>query len=640
MFADADLGSQAAPTTPSRDRGSVQAQDRLLTRTRHALTPTDRGAALVVLGHLLPVWWLISGGGLYLDDLRAQAYARNQPFWPFIVSSNGTHLAPGARTLDWLQTNYAPLEHWPALVVTLGTHLLLGVVTWAVLRELAGPRLMALVPLAIALLTPAIVSATAWYRQTLTTLLPLVFVLAATYCATRLLRSASYRWAAAASGLIVVALLFSERAIAGCALVVAVALIVPVEPDTRRMPRVVALTVPLLAIAAAYVAVYRSGPFDQGSSGGLSPSDYLNLLWHSIALGIVPALFGGPWRWAPSGPSLSVASTPLVPGVICCLVLLAALVIAARRPGAWSRVAGALCVAASYVVPIELFVFVGRYAGFHSATGADLRLYADCAVVVTIWLGIALLGWRDPEQVRAGSPLRPSTARRAVAALALAVVAIGTAVSWGGFGQRWHENATPAYLATLRADLAKANRFGATRTMTVVPGLVPDAVIPAWMQTQISSLDIVALLSPHTELALDAASVQTVGLDGRLVPGHLRTVQVFDTGANNFCHHPLQPNAKQPAVIRSPEVVSYKRDELIELGMLVNDERTVDVEVVGDDGHVSQLAWPWPTKLQRGPYVARLRVPYGVNVAAVRVMPATAGMCIVSVKAVAPVEPQ
>ena len=614
MFADADLGSRAAPA--------------------------DRGAALVILGHLLPVWWLISGGGLYLDDLRAQAYARNQPFWSFIVSSNGTHLAPGARTLDWLQTNDAPLEHWPALVVTLGTHLMLGVVTWAVLRELVGPRLPALVPLTLALLTPAIVSATAWYRQTLTTLLPLVFVLAAAYCATRLVRSSSYRWAAAASGLIVVALLFSERGIAGCALVVAVALVVPLDPSTARRPRILALAAPLLAIAAAYVVVYRSGPFDQGSAGGLTPHDYLDQLWHSVALGIVPALFGGPWRWAPSGPSMSVASTPLVPGVTCCLVLVAALVVAARRVGAWRRVAGALGVAAAYVVPIELFVFVGRYAGFRSATGTDLRLYADCAVVLTIWLGVAFLSWADPARVDAGSSLRPRHARRAVAALGVAVVAVGTAGSWAGFGQRWHENATPAYLASLRADLAKANRFGANRTMTVLPGPLPDAVIPAWMQTQISSLDIVALLSPQTQLALDAANVQTVGLDGRLVPGHLRTVQVFDTGQHNFCHHPLQANAKQPTVIRSPEVVSYKRDELIELGMLVNDERSVDVQVVDADGHAFPLAWPWPTRLQRGPYVARLRVPYGVKVAAVRVMPAATGMCIVSVKAVTPVELQ
>jgi hypothetical protein len=302
----------------------------------------------------------------------------------------------------------------------------------------------------------------------------------------------------------------------------------------------------------------------------------------------------------------------------------------------------ALLAAAAYIVPIEAFVFVGRYAGFRSATGFDLRLYADCAVVLTICLGVAFLGWADPAEAhaRAHSHSRPRHLRRVVATVGVLAVLVGTAVSWGGFGQRWHENATPAYVAALRADLAKADRFGANRTMTVLPGLVPDSVIPAWMQTEISSLDLVALLDPTTELALDAANVQIVGLSGRLEQGHLQTVQQFDKGEDNFCHHPIQPTAKDPVVIGSPDVVSYKRDELIELGMLVNDERSADVDVVGDDGHIYPLTWPWPRTLQRGPYVARLRVPYGVNVAAVRVKPAPAGMCVVSVKAVVPAEPQ
>ena len=110
MFADADLESQAAPSPQSRSRESAPVDSTLVSRIREGLTHSDRGAALVVLLHLLPVWWLVSGGGLYLDDLRAQAYARNQPFWSFIVGSNGTHLAPGARTVDWLQMQYAPLE--------------------------------------------------------------------------------------------------------------------------------------------------------------------------------------------------------------------------------------------------------------------------------------------------------------------------------------------------------------------------------------------------------------------------------------------------------------------------------------------------------------------------------------------------
>ena len=72
---------------------------------------------------------LSAGGGLYIDDIRAQAYAAGRPFYPFVIESNRTHLAPGARTIDWFMARYAPLEHWPAVVITALTALLLAYAT-------------------------------------------------------------------------------------------------------------------------------------------------------------------------------------------------------------------------------------------------------------------------------------------------------------------------------------------------------------------------------------------------------------------------------------------------------------------------------------------------------------------------------
>ena len=72
----------------------------------------------LVAFHVAAVTWLVAGGTLYIDDIRAQAYAAGRPRWPFVVESNQTHLAPGARTVDWFMARLAPLEHWPALVLT------------------------------------------------------------------------------------------------------------------------------------------------------------------------------------------------------------------------------------------------------------------------------------------------------------------------------------------------------------------------------------------------------------------------------------------------------------------------------------------------------------------------------------------
>ena len=75
-------------------------------------------ASSVIALHVAAVTWLSAGGGLYIDDIRAQAYAAGRPFYPFVIESNRTHLAPGARTIDWFMARYAPLEHWPAVVIT------------------------------------------------------------------------------------------------------------------------------------------------------------------------------------------------------------------------------------------------------------------------------------------------------------------------------------------------------------------------------------------------------------------------------------------------------------------------------------------------------------------------------------------
>jgi hypothetical protein len=64
-------------------------------RRPYLLTPA------VVALHVAAVTWLSAGGGLYIDDIRAQAYAAGRSFYPFVIESNRTHLAPGARTIDW-----------------------------------------------------------------------------------------------------------------------------------------------------------------------------------------------------------------------------------------------------------------------------------------------------------------------------------------------------------------------------------------------------------------------------------------------------------------------------------------------------------------------------------------------------------
>ena len=137
---------------------------------RHIPGRLDLAALVLGLASLVPLTWLLLRGSFYIDDLRAQSYAAGRAWWPFVVQSNGTHLTPGARTIDWLQVTFAPLDHGVAVAITVGIRALLLLGAWRLLRLLFGARWLLLVPFTIIATTPALVPPSAWYRQSITAL--------------------------------------------------------------------------------------------------------------------------------------------------------------------------------------------------------------------------------------------------------------------------------------------------------------------------------------------------------------------------------------------------------------------------------------------------------------------------------------
>lgn len=79
---------------------------------------TPRTLIGLALVHVVAVTIVAASGDLHIDDIRAQAYAAGRTLWPFVIESNATHLAPGARLIDWVMATHWPLQHWPAVVIT------------------------------------------------------------------------------------------------------------------------------------------------------------------------------------------------------------------------------------------------------------------------------------------------------------------------------------------------------------------------------------------------------------------------------------------------------------------------------------------------------------------------------------------
>lgn len=604
------------------------------------LTGPDRTAVGVVLVHLIPVAWLVTNGGLYLDDLRAQAYARGRSIWPFIIESNGTHLAPGARVVDWLQARYWPLEQWPATVMTLLLHLALGAALWLLLRELVGPRPGALVALALGILSPAVVPTTAWFRQMLTTGTVIVCSLFVVLAAVRYAKAPGMRRLSLVPLPLIIGLLFSERALATASATVVTVLLLTAGPLRRRIVVAAPLTVVLMVITGVYLAVYARGSYDTGNVTDLTAEGALRMTWRAVVLGVVPALLGGPLAWRDSGPAFSVADTAAPMVVFAWVVVASGAFAAARQGGLRPRVLGPGLAALAYVVPVLAMVFVGRYSGFGAVTGDDLRLFSDCAIALLVAGTVAVLG------VTTASPQhRRATGRRArlagpavtaVTAVTAVAVAFASAVSWAGFADRWHTNASPTYLRTLDSELDRTSRLAASPPSAVVPTPVPDDVIPGWFEDELTTADLVLLTHPDQDTSLADGRLLAVDETGRLRP--IVPVRLGSSAppTRGYCGTSVPAAPAEPVTITLGDRLPYYRGMLLSVQVLTLRTTVLDVDVVDGNGTVRQARPVKPATLGPGPHTVLVPVPFGVDVTAVRVHPGAQRLCVPRVTVFAP----
>ena len=599
------------------------------TRARHqasARVPFDRGAAALTVLFVVVSAYLVVPGGFYIDDFRAQAYAAGRGPWPFIIESNATHLAPGARTMDWLQTHYWPLQRGPAVVFTLVVCALLGVAVWRLLTQLVTRRPVARVGLALALFAPSIIPAIAWYRQTLTTLTALVLTVVAIDAGLRFLRGADRRWAYAAWAAHVLGLCFSERALViPVVLAVAGFLLVPGTTFRRSLPRQFVAVGPMVAVNLAFLFFYGSGDYDHGGGGSPTVSGFFAAVGRALFRNTVPSLVGGPVSWRHGGESYSYAQTPpwMVAAGLAALVLLLVATMRGRRQPGRSPVWRPLVVLAAYILPIYVMIYVGRVARAEVSSVDDLRLFPDVGVFLAIGVAVLMDGvLRAP---------RRRTVRVLAAGALAAAVACG--VSWVGFVERWHHNSSTAYVEALRTDLA-------TNLSPVAASPVPVTIVPNWVQPDFSTADLIAVLHPTTRTVVFDSAARVVGPEGHLVAGELKRIAVAPDERSDFCRHALA--AGQPkAVIDFDEPVPYYRGALLDLGLLVADTTSVSVRVIAEDGTVSTPRPPVTPQMQRGPHRVLLPVTPDVRVKSVEVARSrtTADVCITTLQVVQPPEP-
>ncbi|MFE1595312.1 hypothetical protein [Nocardia sp. NPDC058705] len=346
-------------------------------------------AAVLIVAQLGLRGWIAASGFFYWDDFLLIGRVSSQPLFSteLLFTSHDGHVMPLAFVLTWLVTEAAPMNWAAAVVVLVGLQVLASLAVLRLLVVLLGMRARMLVPLVFYLFVPLTVPAFAWWSAAVNAL-PLQIALAwVSADAVRLVRTGQRRYAVSGAVVFAVALLFFEKSVV--VLPVAFAVVVLAAHVTGGSVREAARRGAVLWTAGGAVLLAWSACFLLviQRPRGLSAPEHPGALWsRALSDGLVPALFGGPWRWERWQPSTPWADSPSVLIALSwvTLILFAAWTIRAR-----SRVIAIWVCAAGYaVLTIAPVVILRDGPSTAGLLLQSVRYFADFAVIATVALAL------------------------------------------------------------------------------------------------------------------------------------------------------------------------------------------------------------------------------------------------------------
>ncbi len=578
------------------------------------------------------------GGSFYLDDLRAQAYALDQPFWSFIIGSNGTHFAPLPRILDWVQSRAFPLEHGPAVIITLVIRLFFALLFWRVLRRLFGARMLTLVPLTLLVITPAMLPATLWYRQSITIVACTVAMIWAVDAQTRWLLG-HRRGALAEVGLATAVGLgcYEKAAILPVILLgLTVALFArrsaPRRAGTPEILRPAAISILLSGlVVGVFLAIYRSGPYDQGPGGSPSLGDVLHLTWDTVTRDIIPLLLGGPYHWSFSAQYAGQAHLSTTAAVIVLLITGVAIVLTGlRRPSPMLRGWVGLL---AWTVPSVAVVAAGRFDSLQLYLADATRLWVDLVPAFILAGALALLPWqvgvcRSARSTRPGPAAakprldtvngidghrlaaRPRdpfvlTIPALAGGLVIAVISIGSGVSTVSYLSKWWDNPTGDWIANMRSSVTQAEPYA-----RVLATPLPETVMPFWVSSQLpTSAPLLQLIRPDLRFNDGDGNARALNPSGQLTP--ILPVAIATTARAKLCAKVIPIGRKAYTGVKFTTAARYVAGAQVEVGVLLGEVTPVRVQVLTQDNQRITPQTFSTAPLSAGAHVLRYPVPLG-----------------------------
>ncbi|MEZ5119279.1 MAG: hypothetical protein R2686_05150 [Candidatus Nanopelagicales bacterium] len=241
-------------------------------------------------------------GYLYADDYAFRYWAQTQPFgWTYLTQSYGGHVNPVGLLNQWVLQEFFPGSHTALALFTLLLWAATLILASLTAMELTDRWQAAVVMALIAGLSLFAFENTTWWAAAIYAGPYQLFLTAGLYCVVRSLRRQAPRW----SWLAVVACggaVFSfSRGFSAALLMFLVAALVPVAGPRRlgivgawRWQRRVWVTMAGLSAAGVSLVLFSSSDIARPGFNLFALPGYM---WRLLVLNVLPAIWGGPWRW-------------------------------------------------------------------------------------------------------------------------------------------------------------------------------------------------------------------------------------------------------------------------------------------------------------------------------------------------------
>jgi hypothetical protein len=241
-------------------------------------------------------------GYLYLDDFAFRYWASTQPFGvDYLTRPYGGHVNPVGLAVQWLLQSVLPGSYIAltifAVCCFVVSLILLGAVLWQITRRAAGVVLGVLVA-GMSLFTFEV---TVWWAGAIYAGPYQVFLLACLYGALMRVKTGGVAWSGVALVAAAGAGLSFSRGALGLVLVFALVASLPLSEGRALGPvgslasaRAMWAGMAAIAASSAYFVVRNAGDI---TSAGFAVGQLPGYAWRLLVLNILPAVWGGPWRW-------------------------------------------------------------------------------------------------------------------------------------------------------------------------------------------------------------------------------------------------------------------------------------------------------------------------------------------------------